>query len=158
MAANLDDCVALREGPGAETGEFWLNAPFSASSGRQAQAALNQAAMLPPRNGEPKMLAHIRSISLAAALAAVSLFTMSATASAALQCGKHDDIAKVLSSKFKESRRVMGVVNAKAVMELFMSTQGTWTMLVTDTSGTSCITASGEEWQEVPVTLARLES
>ena len=158
MTANLDDCVALRECPGAETGEFRLNGPFSPSSSRQAQAALNQAAILPPSDGEPRMFAHIRSMSLAAALAAVSLFTMSDTASAALQCGKHDDIAKVLSSKFKETRRVMGVVNAKAVMELFMSTQGTWTMLVTDTAGTSCITASGEEWQEVPVTLAGLES
>ena len=104
------------------------------------------------------MFAHIRSMSLAAALAAVSLFNLTGEASAALQCGKHDDIAKVLAAKFKETRRVMGVVNAKAVMELFMSPQGTWTMLVTDTAGTSCITASGEEWQEVPATLAGLES
>ena len=91
------------------------------------------------------MFAHIRSMSLAAALAAVSLFTMSGTVSAALQCGKHDAIAKVLNSKFKETRRVMGVVNAKAVMELFMSPQGTWTMLVTDTSVVFRLNASVAE-------------
>ena len=100
------------------------------------------------------MFAHIRPVSLAV----VSLFVMAGTASAVPQCGKHDDIAKVLSSKFKETRRVMGVVNAHAVMEIFMSPQGTWTMLVTNTAGTSCITASGEDWQEVPVTLAGLDS
>ena len=75
-----------------------------------------------------------------------------------MQCGKHDDVAKALNARFKETRRIMGVVNARAVMEIFMSPQGTWTMLATDTNGTACITASGEEWQEVPVTLAGLES
>ena len=39
-----------------------------------------------------------------------------------------------------------------------MSPKGTWTVLVTDTSGTACITASGEDWQELPVTVAGLES
>ena len=104
------------------------------------------------------MFAQTRPLSLAAALAAVSLISLAPGASAAMQCGKHDDVAKALNAKFKETRRVMDVVNARAVMEIFMSPQGTWTMLVTDTSGTACITASGEEWQEVPVTLARLES
>ena len=52
----------------------------------------------------------------------------------------------------------MGVVNAKSVMEMFMSPQGTWTMGITDTSGISCITAAGEEWQDVPVAVAGLES
>jgi hypothetical protein len=104
------------------------------------------------------MFAQTRSLSLAAALVAASLFTLTGEASAALQCGKHDDLAKALNTKFKETRRVMGIVNARAVMEIFMSPQGTWTMLVTDTNGTSCITASGEAWQEVPVTLAGLES
>ena len=52
----------------------------------------------------------------------------------------------------------MGVVNAKAVMEIFMSPQGTWTVLVTDTTGTSCIIATGEEWQEVPIALVGLAS
>jgi hypothetical protein len=52
----------------------------------------------------------------------------------------------------------MGVVNSKAVMEIFMSPQGTWTMVITDTSGKSCITAFGEEWQDVPVAVAGLDS
>ena len=104
------------------------------------------------------MFAKLSSLSLAAVLAAVSLPGLSGPSAAALRCGAHDDIAKVLDSKFKESRRVMGVINARTVMEIFMSQEGTWTMLVTDTSGTTCITASGEDWQEVPVTLAGLDS
>jgi len=104
------------------------------------------------------MFAQTRPLILAAALAAASLSTTAGEAAAAMQCGKHDDVAKALNAKFKETRRIMGVINARAVMEIFMSQQGTWTMLVTDTNGIACITASGEEWQEVPVTLAGLDS
>ena len=104
------------------------------------------------------MFAHIRSFKFAAVLAAVSLFSIGGVASAAMPCGNHDVVAKSLTTKFQEARRVMGVVNAKAVMEIFMSPQGTWTVLVTDTNGTACIIATGQDWQEVPIALAGLES
>ena len=104
------------------------------------------------------MFAQTRSLSVVAAFAAISLISNANTTEAAPQCGNHDKIVDVLGNKFKETRRVMGVVNAKAVMELFMSPQGTWTMVITDTSGLSCITASGEEWQDVPIAVAGLDS
>ena len=87
-----------------------------------------------------------------------ALFSTAGVASAAAPCGSHDAVAKTLASKFKEARRVMGVVNAKAVMEIFMSPQGTWTVLVTDTTGSACIIATGQDWQEVPIEMAGLES
>ena len=104
------------------------------------------------------MLTQMNSMSLAAAFAAISFVSIVGSAEAAPQCGNHDKIVEVLGNKFKETRRVMGVVNSTAVMELFMSPQGTWTMVITDTSGLSCITASGEEWQDVPVAVAGLDS
>jgi hypothetical protein len=104
------------------------------------------------------MFTQISSLSLAAAFAAISLVSIASSAEAAPQCGDHDKIVDVLGHKFKETRRVMGVVNAKSVMEMFMSPQGTWTMVITDTSGISCITAAGDEWQDVPVAVAGLES
>ena len=82
----------------------------------------------------------------------------SSLASAAAPCGSREAVAKALTTKYKEARRVMGVVNAKAVMEIFMSPQGAWTVLVTDTSGTDCIIATGQDWQEVPIALAGLDS
>ena len=104
------------------------------------------------------MFAHDRSFKLAAVLAAVTLFSTAGVASAGAPCGSHDAVAKSLNTKFKEARRVMGVVNAKAVMEIFMSQQGTWTVVVTDTSGTACIIAAGQDWQEVPIEMAGLDS
>jgi hypothetical protein len=150
--------VALREARRAERGEFPLNGPFSTGSGRQAQSRRHASGNRAAERRRTTMFSRFNSMSLAAALAAASLLNMSGEAAAALQCGKHDDVAKVLTAKFKETRRVMGVVNSTAVMEIFMSPQGTWTMLVTGTNGTSCITASGEEWQDVPVEVAGLES
>ena len=104
------------------------------------------------------MFAHIRPLKLAAVFAAVSLFSCADVASAAVPCGSHDALAKSLNTKFKEARRAMGVVNAKAVMEIFMSPQGTWTVLVTDTTGTACVIATGQDWQEVPIEITGLDS
>jgi hypothetical protein len=102
------------------------------------------------------MRVHVSSMGPAAVLAALSLFSVAAEA-AAMKCGKHDDIAKVLTSKYQETRHILGVVNSRMVMEIFTSPMGTWTVLVTGTDGTSCVTASGEEWQEVPVAIAGLD-
>ena len=43
--------------------------------------------------------------------------------------------------------------NGKAMFELFVSQSGTWTVLVSDTDGRSCIVASGASWQRVPLVL-----
>jgi hypothetical protein len=104
------------------------------------------------------MFIQTRSLSLAAMCAAISLVSIAGNAAAAPQCGDHDKIVDVLGHKYKETRRIMGVVNSTAVMEMFMSAQGTWTMVITDTRGISCVTAAGEEWQDVPVAVAGLDS
>jgi hypothetical protein len=105
-----------------------------------------------------QMFAHIRPFKFAAVLAVVSLFSSEGVASIATPCGSHDALIKSLSVRFKEARRIMGVVNAKSVMEIFMSPQGTWTVLVTDTAGTACVIATGDAWQEVPIEMTGLDS
>ena len=106
---------------------------------------------------EPSRENREASTTRAAVLTAASLFGLAGEA-AAMQCANHDSMAKTLTGKFKESRRAMGVVNSTAVMEVFMSPQGTWTVVVTDTRGIACIAASGDEWQDVPVAVSGLES
>jgi hypothetical protein len=105
-----------------------------------------------------QMFAHIRPFKFAAVLAAASLFSSVGVASPAAPCGSHDALIKSLTIRFKEARRIMGVVNAKSVMEIFMSPQGTWTVLVTDTTGTACVIATGQDWQEVPIEMTGLDS
>ena len=57
------------------------------------------------------MFAHARSLSFAAVLTAASLFGLAGEA-AAMQCANHDNMARALTGKFKETRRAMGLVNS----------------------------------------------
>ena len=43
-------------------------------------------------------------------------------------------------------------------MEVFISRQGTWTMVVTNETGMSCVMAAGEAWDEKPTQVLGLGS
>ena len=104
------------------------------------------------------MLTNTSSMCIAVVLAAASTITLTGNASAAPPCGKHDDITKALTSKYQESRRAMGVIQQQAVMEIFMSPKGSWTLLVTGIDGNTCIMAAGQDWLEMPLVVAGRES
>jgi hypothetical protein len=96
-----------------------------------------------------------KTIGLACALA---IGTFSLTALPALaqaqgreQCGPRDQVVKVLNAKYQENQRALGLINEKAMMELYISPRGTWTMVVTNDAGISCVLAAGEAWDELPV-------
>jgi hypothetical protein len=91
-----------------------------------------------------------RAAVIAASLLATSLAS-GPQAAAAAKCAAYSDVTKFLTGKYQENRRALGVVNDKAIVEVFTSPQGTWTMLITDRSGLSCILAAGESWEETPV-------
>lgn len=99
-----------------------------------------------------------RPLRLAPIIAAAVIATSASPSTAGPPCGRHEEVTKALTSKYQETRRVLGVINSRHVMEIFLSPEGTWTVLVTDTNGMSCITASGDAWQEVSVTVAGVES
>lgn len=88
-------------------------------------------------------------IGLACALA-IGTFTTSA-AVAQEQCAPRDQIVKVLNAKFQESQRALGLINEKAMMEVYISQRGSWTMVVTNDQGVTCVLAAGEAWDEMPV-------
>lgn len=88
---------------------------------------------------------------LACALLIGTLFTaFSSLAEAQERCGPRGAIVKVLAGKYQENRRAMGLINEQAVLELFTSPKGTWTMLVTDQRGRTCIIAAGDAWDDAP--------
>lgn len=62
------------------------------------------------------------------------------------QCAARTDLVKALGEKFHESQAARGLVNPNVVLEIFVSDQGTWTILATDTHGQSCIITAGEGW------------
>jgi hypothetical protein len=86
-----------------------------------------------------------------ALLASLAAFAMASTPLAAQQdpnlCGKRQEIVDKLSQQFKEKSMAVGLVDQNAVVEIFVSNDGTWTILATGTDGNSCVVSAGEGWQ-----------
>ena len=62
-------------------------------------------------------------------------------------CANRAEMVKSLSDKFKENPAALGQINGSAVVEIFVSDNGTWTILATGTDGKSCVLSAGEGWQ-----------
>ena len=88
-----------------------------------------------------------------AVLASFVVPLLSATAGNAQQaCVLRDAAVSQLESRYNE--RVVGrglVKEGRAMIELFVGDAGTWTVVVTDTQGRSCLVANGESWTQVPL-------
>jgi hypothetical protein len=66
------------------------------------------------------------------------------------QCGGRDQVTALLSERYGEIRRAVGLVGETAVMEIFASdTTGTWTITVTMPDGQMCLMASGVGYEAV---------
>ena len=61
-------------------------------------------------------------------------------------CGKRDEIVRSLGDQFHEKQQAVGVVDRSAILEIFVSAAGTWTIIATGTDGNSCLVSSGEGW------------
>ena len=73
-------------------------------------------------------------------------------------CVPHDVAEEQLAMLFNEQVVGLGLgKNQDTVVELYVSSHGSWTILVTLTNGMSCIAASGENWT-APDGLAGLAS
>ncbi|AZO50485.1 MAG: hypothetical protein EOS58_08335 [Mesorhizobium sp.] len=79
-------------------------------------------------------------------VAAAAMFAAAGQSNAAGQCAARTDIIKALGEKFHESETARGLVNRSVILEVFVSEQGTWTILATDTHGLSCVISAGEGW------------
>jgi hypothetical protein len=63
-------------------------------------------------------------------------------------CAPRDQIVQKLASDFKEQQQAVGVVNKDAVLEVFVSGKGTWTIIATGTDGNSCVISAGQDWND----------
>ncbi len=85
---------------------------------------------------------------LSAVLGAVFLFS-GAPANAQTGCGDRDDVVAILETKYQEKVSAIGLAGNSGVVELYTSENGSWTILLTQTSGVSCMIAAGENWERV---------
>lgn len=87
-----------------------------------------------------------------ATLAATALLAGTGAADAQMVCGKRDAIVAQLERKYGETRRSVGLQQGRAVVEVYASDKtGSWTILVTDTAGKSCLMAAGDAFEALEV-------
>ena len=83
-----------------------------------------------------------------AALAALTAIGMS-PASAQSACGPREQLVKLLSDQYKEESVGMGLSQPGQVLEVFASSNGSWTMVMTMPDGKACMIAAGDNWEMV---------
>ena len=87
-----------------------------------------------------------RSFIALASLAVLYASAAQATDSAR-ECGIRNDIVDKLAKDYKEAPMAVAQVNDKAVLEIFVSNTGTWTIIATGTDGNSCVLSAGENFE-----------
>ena len=88
------------------------------------------------------------------AVSILSLTAQMATVSASAKppevqapCGPRDAVVEQLGRTFDEAPAGRGVMLEGAMLELFVSPQGSWTVLITNPDKTTCLATAGEAWQ-----------
>jgi len=84
--------------------------------------------------------------------ASAALFIAMIAASPALAdviCNPRAELVEHLKEKYDEQPAAFGLNNDGRLLELFATPdRKTWTLLITDESGISCVVTSGKNWQK----------
>lgn len=64
-------------------------------------------------------------------------------------CGERVDIIDTLKKRYQEVPVSMGLAGNGGVVEIFASTKGSWTILVTRPTGVACVVSAGEAWESL---------
>jgi hypothetical protein len=64
-------------------------------------------------------------------------------------CGKRDDIVSRLENGYQEFNSALGMSTNGGLVELYTSDKGTWTLMLTQPDGVSCLIAAGENWETI---------
>ncbi len=83
-------------------------------------------------------------------LGAVAASFATAPASAQSVCGDRTEIVSRLESGYEEKASAIGLSGSGGVVELYTSDKGSWTLLITQPTGVSCLIAAGESWEDTP--------
>ena len=91
-----------------------------------------------------------RYLTIAAAALLLGWTTFPPAAQAQAVCGEHSDVVSKLKKGHSEDPVSIGLASNGAVIEVFASPSGTFTIVMTMPNGTSCLMMAGESWQDLP--------
>ena len=73
-------------------------------------------------------------------------------------CGKRSALVGKLNGKYSETTDAIGLVANGSVLELLVSEGGSWSMIMTNPQGVTCLVMAGESWQKITPTLKKENS
>lgn len=83
-------------------------------------------------------------------VATLMIFSQVTDASAQSACFERATLMKHLDGKFSEAPVAAGLAANGSVLEVFSSADGnTWTIVLTQPNGATCVMASGEAWMGI---------
>ena len=88
----------------------------------------------------------VKKLAAFTAVFAVLMFSCSCTTYAQVACGPRDDLVRRLVNKFEETQVAMGLNTSGKLVEIFTSKKGSFTILLSDPNGTTCVATTGENW------------
>jgi hypothetical protein len=71
------------------------------------------------------------------------------SAGAQSSCGPREQLVRLLADQYKEDPIGIGLAQPGQVMEVFASSNGSWTMIMTMPDGKACMIAAGDNWEMV---------
>jgi hypothetical protein len=78
----------------------------------------------------------------------------SSPAQAQAMCGEHRAVVANLEKIYSEAPVSIGLASNGAVIEVLASPSGSFTIILTQPNGLSCVMAAGENWENLPKRLA----
>jgi len=82
-------------------------------------------------------------------LLAAGLVFVASAAHAQSVCHQRAKFVTELGRKYLEAPIAYGLTSTGQVIEVLASGNGSWTMIITSTDGTTCAVAAGESWSKV---------
>ena len=76
----------------------------------------------------------------------VLFFMAMSSASAQNLCAKREEVVQRLWDKWQEALTANGLANDNRLIEVFVSKKGSWTIIISDPSGRSCVASAGQNW------------
>ena len=74
------------------------------------------------------------------------------------QCAAHKAVVERLAVQYGESRQSIGLGSDNSVVEVYASDEtGSWTIVVTQPGGPTCLVAAGQSFQQLNETLPNLD-
>ena len=87
----------------------------------------------------------IRRLAIALAAAFMAVF-LCAPAAAQNICAPRDDVVQRLWDRWQEAQVTVAMVADGRLLEIFVSETGSWTAVISDPGGRSCVASAGKNW------------